>query len=264
MSARTFPGPGSRQSTRFGGTGDYEGPEDEMFPGERVGTPLEARGLSPIARARLLILALAAAGAAMAVSDRGWPEWVTARISELAGARMAGPATAGSEKKSPDDQTTEQRVAEAPPPLPDAVVAEGPETKAHEVAAVPYDERAETAASARLEPPVIDRDDPYQAKALAAGLHPGLSRVLLAKLTAEDYRNAGKAIQVALAETPDDGVLKWPKTPAQGRARFEVHFVTGAVPECRRYVVTIQFGGWSTTALPMERCGDAAQKPKAG
>lgn len=259
MSARTFPSTGGRRSTRVGGTSDVDEQRDEMFPGERVGTPLEERGLSPITKARLLILALVAAGAVMALGDRGWPERVAARISEFGGAMSAKNIPASSEEKSQDGQPSEPLASEAPIPLPEASVAEGREAKAHEVAAVPYEERAEAAAPTRLAPPVIDHDDPYQARALAAGLHPGLSRVLLAQLTPEDYRNAGKAVLVALAETPDNGVLRWPKTPAKGRARFEVHFVTGAMPECRRYVVTVTLGGWATTALPMERCGTAAR-----
>lgn len=266
MAARAFRETGGNESTRFGVISDVDD-ADEMFPGERVGAPLAARGMSTVAKARLMMLFLAAGGAAMAISDRGVLDWLTARISGLTGAQVAEAVPGAAEPRpaealAAESQATPSPTAE-PPPLPEAVIGESAAPPAQE-AAVPYEAQPEAAAPARLEPPVIDRDDPYQVKALAAGLHPGLSRVLLAKLTAEDYRNAGKAVQTALAATPDDGVLKWPAKPAPGRALFEVHFVPGAVPECRRYVVTVTLGGWSTTALPMERCGAVAQKAKAG
>jgi hypothetical protein len=96
---------------------------------------------------------------------------------------------------------------------------------------------------------------PYQKRAQAAGLHPDVSKVLLEKLTDNDFRNASAAIEAALAETADDGVLYWPRQPRAGMAQYQVHFVEGAEPGCRRYVVTIAKSGWQTTALPMERCG---------
>ena len=97
--------------------------------------------------------------------------------------------------------------------------------------------------------------DPLQKRAEAAGLHPGLSRTLLARLTDADYRNATAAVRTALIETPDDGEHVQPRRRAAGLAQFRVHFVPGADAGCRRYVVTIARDGWLTTALPMERCG---------
>jgi hypothetical protein len=109
--------------------------------------------------------------------------------------------------------------------------------------------------SGPLPPPVVDPGDPNQKKAVAVGLHPGLSRVLLARLSAVDYRNAGIAIQTALTETPDNAVYIWPRQKKPDLAMFQVHFVPGAVDDCRRYVVTVSKDGWLTTALPMEKCG---------
>ena len=266
MSAHAFPRIVENDTTRRASYYDLE-ESSHMFPGERVGAPLRRRGLSPAAKVRLIMLAAATGGAALAVGDRGGLDWATASIAGLTSTRVAQTIPGKSEPErgerlpgEPGPATTEP----APPPLPDAVAEEKAEAST-EAAAVPYDAAAAPeAAGTRLEPPVIDRDDPYQAKALAAGLHPGLSRVLLAKLTAEDYGNAGKAIQMALAETPDDGTLTWPKKPGPGRALFEVHFVPGAVAECRRYVVTITLSGWSTTALPMERCGGKEKNAQAG
>jgi hypothetical protein len=106
-----------------------------------------------------------------------------------------------------------------------------------------------------LPPPTVDPADPYQARAMAVGLHPDLSRVLLARLSATDYQNAGIAIKTALAETPDAGVFVWPRQRKPELALFQVRFVRGAAATCRRYVVTVTKDGWLTTAPPMEKCG---------
>ena len=62
-------------------------------------------------------------------------------------------------------------------------------------------------------------------------------------------------MRTALAETPDGAVFAWPRESKRGIAIFQVKFVEGAPAGCRRYVVTIAREGWSTTALPMEKCG---------
>lgn len=95
---------------------------------------------------------------------------------------------------------------------------------------------------------------PAQRRAEAAGLHTGLSRVLLERLTTADYRNASEAIRRALAAPRDDGVHVWPARPEASSAQFTVRFVAGAAGGCRRYVVTILKDRWETTALPVERC----------
>lgn len=124
-----------------------------------------------------------------------------------------------------EPDTTQQREYEAPPP---------PEP---------------------LTPPTPDPADPNQKRALAAGLHPQLSRVLLARMSATDYRNAAHAVKTALAETPDTEVFVWPRQRKPDEALFSVRFVQGASADCRRYVVSITKDGWLTTALPMETCG---------
>jgi hypothetical protein len=110
--------------------------------------------------------------------------------------------------------------------------------------------------------PSADPADPHRMRAEAVGLHPGLSRVLLERLSPTDYRNAGFAIRTALAETPDSGVFVWPRQREPELALFQVRFVKGAAPGCRRYVVTITKDRWSTTALPMERCGPQLTSPR--
>ena len=106
-----------------------------------------------------------------------------------------------------------------------------------------------------LTPPSADPADPNQKRALAAGLHPQLSRVLLARMSTADYRNAGHAVKTALAVTPDTEVFVWPRQRKPDEALFNVRFVQGASVDCRRYVVSITKDGWLTTALPMETCG---------
>lgn len=93
-------------------------------------------------------------------------------------------------------------------------------------------------------------------RAEAAGLHPELSHVILARLSTADYQNAATAISRAVSHTGDDDALLWPKQRKSGQAQFKVYFVEGAAaPDCRRYVVTIAKDGWAHTALPMEKCG---------
>lgn len=96
---------------------------------------------------------------------------------------------------------------------------------------------------------------PYQKRAEAVGLHPGLSRALLSRLTKTDYRNARFAIKTALAKTSDRDVFVWPRKTQPELAMFQVRFVPGAPSNCRRYIVEIAKDGWLTTARPMEKCG---------
>jgi hypothetical protein len=101
---------------------------------------------------------------------------------------------------------------------------------------------------------------PDQMRASQVGLNPDLSPVVLAQLSPTDYRNAAIAIRTALAKTPDGEVFVWPRQRKPELALFRVRFVAGAAPGCRRYVVTITKHRWSTTALPMEKCGSAKRK----
>ena len=70
-----------------------------------------------------------------------------------------------------------------------------------------------------------------------------------------DFKNAGLAIDRAMKGATDGKVYAWPKNGAGGQiALFEVRFVRAAMPECRRYVVTVTKDRWATTTPPMERC----------
>ena len=86
-----------------------------------------------------------------------------------------------------------------------------------------------------------------------------LSRALLERLTEADFQNAGAAVAKALSQTPDDGVLVWPLRAKPSAAVFEVRFVPGAPEGCRRYIVGILKDRWTTTAMPVDKCGIARQ-----
>lgn len=123
------------------------------------------------------------------------------------------------------------------------------------IATVPPPRAIEPQPEKPLPPPKVDKNDPYQARALAAGLHPGLSRALLAQLSPADFRHAAYAVRTALAKTPDDKIFVWPRRRRVGQVRFRVGFVRGVGQDCRRYVVQVIKDGWTTTARPMEKCG---------
>jgi hypothetical protein len=250
---------------------DYESYEDygeEAFvSGDRLCAPRKGSGGSTLLSAALVI-AIGLGGAWAAKSyPAAWQAAVSAASSLVEPGRPA-PAEG------------------APPPAPVAVASPEPAAILPETRAVGGAPGAE-AGEAVLPPPPVDASeatveaetvdgepaplpkpaadpaDPNQKRALAAGLHPDLSRSLLARLTAADYRNASKAIKTALAETPDAGVYTWPREPTAKLAQFAVHFVKGAGPECRRYVVTVTKDRWSTTAPAMETCGADVSKRKS-
>ena len=156
-------------------------------------------------------------------------------------------AAAGTEPTARSARVTPDDAASPPPATPAPSVINAPPS-----AGAPTQP---TEIASNYAPPTPPPADPYQVRAAAAGLHSDLSRVLLARLSADDFRNAKAAIDTALAETADDDALVWPRQRKAEQALFKVHFVPGAAPDCRRYVVTIAKDGWSTTALPMERCG---------
>ncbi len=148
----------------------------------------------------------------------------------------------------------------------ETLVRPAPETSSPPLTtgSLPPPAETETAAIEPLPPVVADQSDPYQKRALAVGLHPGLSRVLLTRMSDADYKNADIAIKKALAETPDSGVHVWPPQNKGGLALFRVSFVRGAPSGCRRYVVAITKDRWLTTALPMEKCGIGPRQARRG
>ena len=256
----------------FGADEDYA--PGEFFAGERICPPRGGGGGTAMLRAYVVIFIALGVGWALLTKQSTWQEWasaVTVVVSPLMD--RVTPAVA-------PNVTTAVTEVPAKPAAPDPTPSSLQPLEFKEVAA-PQDEAVQSAPQApptvatpaapngsdesqALPPPAVDHADPYQMRASAVGLHPDLSRVLLAKLSPADYRNAGVAIQTAVAKTPDNGVFIWPRQRKPDLALFEVHFVPGAAPDCRRYVVTVTKDGWSTTALPMEKCGSNPAARRSG
>jgi hypothetical protein len=249
----------------------YRYPHDDVIPGERIGRPLSGAGGKTLVKASLLLLVIGAVALTLGGDQAPWRRWVPNEVAglarwieriRLAFDTPAEPVVAagrsrrdGEVKPAPLD----------PPPLNSVVVAPArpllpaaPEPAPLTTAALPPGPSSPNPPGEPLEPPKVDPANPNQVRAAAAGLHPELSPVLLARLSATDYRNAGHAIETALRETPDTGVFVWPRQRKPELAIFSVRFVAGAAPGCRRYVVTVVKDGWLTTAMPMEKCSAEA------
>ena len=267
--------PARRSTARIG----YDGLEaddrfayGELLPGERNGPPIGRRGSRAALRGILLLIVFGGGWALL--DDRvALPSWLSAQIADLSAAldRRGPPQVerASSAVATPAPPARMEPIpADARPSAQEPPNSRKPDDAGATVvlapplasAAVPYAAVEQPAAL----PPTADPADPYQMRAAAVGLHPDLSRVLLARLSPADYRNAEIAIQTAVAETPDDGVLVWPRQRKPELALFQVRFVAGAAPGCRRYVVTVTKDGWLTTALPMEKCGQKSDTPGRG
>jgi len=166
-------------------------------------------------------------------------------------------AEAPKEQKAPKEEEGPKEVESREIVTINATESEEDETEeVSETASLPRSAgERESSRPARLPPPRVDPDDPYQKRAISVGLHPGLSRVLLERMSPTDYRNAGIAIQRALGNPDNSATVIWPRQRSPEEALFRVRFVPGAPQGCRRYVVTITKDGWTTTAPPMESCG---------
>ncbi len=254
---------------------------DEFFTGEQVCPPhLVPRG-SSWRRAWLVILTLGGTG-------WGWmqlPETAKAPLHEAVGSALstlvAQLTRAHALQPAPAPEMAQTQASpQMPAPLDGQEIAPAPGAQAgtqisQEPAAATVgdegdaaapsseeaagDDESKAAVAERLPPPTVDPADRDAARAIAVGLHPDLSRVLLKRLSAADYANARKAITSALAGTPDDGTYIWPREGDRKRAQFEVRFVAGAPKDCRRYVVTIIKDRWSTTARAMEKCASGVR-----
>lgn len=228
------------------------------MPGERIGAPLTRGRRRTTLRGGVVVLI--ALGGAWAYLGDHWalPQWPPAWTEALFHAV---------DKKAPAKVETAALAPQTSPlpPLSSIGNASTPNTSASPApltlvnppaAAKVLDEPAVQ----YLPPPVAAPADTYQLRAAAAGLHPDLSRVLLERLSPADYHNAAIAIQTAIAETSDTDVYVWPRQRTPELALFQVRFVAGAAPSCRRYVVTVTKAGWLTTALPMEKCGSTPSR----
>ncbi|MEW5962355.1 MAG: hypothetical protein AB1749_02215 [Pseudomonadota bacterium] len=248
----------------------------DFYPGEPISAPRRRRG-SSMAGAFLIVSVLSLAGWGLYETEAWWRPTAGVMLERaLAALRQARNESATPDKAAlatalptvvaplPSREFEAAPGAEAGVAMPSAPAAmrgsleKDADAGSTETADEEQGSRAPTddeLPAAPLPPPEIDPADPYQKRALAAGLHPQLSRVLLSRMTDADYRNARIAIDKAISETGDRDKLIWPRQREPKSALFQVHFVVGAAPDCRRYVVTVTKDGWSTTALPMERCG---------
>jgi hypothetical protein len=244
--------------------------DDEMLPGERIGPPLAGRGKAVLKSGLLLTVACAVGW--VILGDPSWRQWLPteiapdfSRLIERLGARLeaqptariaAAPNRSDALAKPAALEPLPSAAVRAAPPIaapPAPVAASAAEPSPLTTAALPPSASPGTPGQP-LPPPTVDPSNPYQVRAAAVGLHPDLSAVLLARLSATDYRNAGYAIETALKETSDTAVFVWPRQRKPELALFRVRFVAGAATGCRRYVVTVVKDGWSTTAMPMEKC----------
>ena len=241
----------------------------ELVPGDRIGPPLRSRG-RVLLQGLLFLLIVGGIGVTLVNTAQTWMPMVQSATRMVAAAlpQRVSPAEA--------PPTTLPRAAAPPltaplvpvaPPTVTASLQRPSASSADTLAAAPTSAALATgappAAATESEPapgeplpaPTVDPSDPYPVRAAAVGLHPGLSRVLLARLSPTDYHNAGIAIETALAKTPEGGVYVFPRQQKGELAVFQVHFVAGAAPGCRRYVVVVAKDRWLTTAPPMEKCG---------
>ncbi|KAB2917075.1 MAG: hypothetical protein F9K29_10485 [Hyphomicrobiaceae bacterium] len=244
---------------------------DEFWPGERIGPPPSGNRGRAVLRVVVVLLIALGGGWALLGDPAAWPSWqsIEAIVSSWTSRSAPEPveratlAVATTPRPARLEPVQPPAVASPPSSVPSPASSTGPTPDIPErpvapltTASLPPAATAPSEATAPPgQPPVADYADPHQKRAAAVGLHPDLSRVLLARLSPTDYRNAEIAIRTAVAETPDTAVYVWPRQRKPELALFQVRFVQGAAPGCRRYVVTITKDGWLTTALPMEKCG---------
>jgi hypothetical protein len=241
----------------------------EVDAADRAGPPIVDRRRRRVVRLIFVMVLLA---------GTGWL-WREGRLDGLAPVLQHVAQTLGSLAVQRSPPAGSERAAVPPPieardiaarpPAPPSPPA--PERSPDPAAATPpaaTEEAVAAADAAAANPPaplpaVPPATDALGRRAEAVGLHPELSRALLARLSEEDYRNAAVAIKTALAETPDEATLEWPARASARQARFRILFVVGAPDRCRRYVVEIAKDGWLTTAPPLERCGIARPAGRA-
>jgi surface antigen len=248
----------------------------EFHPGERIGAPPPVRTQSAVRQVVSATIIVAMAWAAFETHTT-WRPWLAMSLikirTELAKAQNPSEPKAATALPAPIEPLAAAKdVAEitgttSPPPQstpapapaePATVASPSPATdlaEANIATSSINTDPAHTPAAAPLPQPELDPNDPQQKRAASVGLHPRVSKVVLASLSDTDFGNARTAIRKALAEAADTDKVIWPRDANKKHAVFQVHFVAGAAPACRRYIVTIVKNGWTTTAPPMEKCG---------
>ena len=235
---------------------------DAFYAGDPV-CPQAPRGIEKVPFSSLLLLLVFAVGCAFA-SDAAtravWTSKLERITSLLTASEQSAPVAESLPMKDVASADMPGSIPVPPPapppavavtePLPEVTVSNAPGDKSDSIG----NSTGKKNVSDAYAPPAAS-SDPYRKKAEAVGLHPDLSRAVLTHLTSADYRNAAYAIQKALKTVPNDGEFTWPRAHRAGTAVFNVHFVQGAARDCRRYVVTVTKDRWTSTALPMEKCG---------
>jgi hypothetical protein len=243
-------------------------PDLNLSRGDRIGTPISRRRGRSLGKALVLLLVVGGLGWAAFGAPPQVREWWSQTASGVVGSiKAAVEASTAGNTRAPDmvraPPATEVKLTalETAAPIGADSMAGEPAQRASVASStadvttgsLPAGHKSHQDAATQR-PPSGDLD-PLQRSAEAVGLHPDISRVLLARLSPADFQNAKIAIETALAEMHDDGELTFPRKREKNLAVFRVHFVAGAGADCRRYVVTVAKDGWLTTALPMEKCG---------
>lgn len=232
---------------------DYEDVPAMLVAGDRIGAGVPDRSGRRLVRSLLFVVAVLGAGWALQDNPALAPVWKSLESALQQPAPLPPPTEMAQTPPAPLQQLPATEVAATPGTEAGAVAT--PPAAVAEASAAATVTAAGGAAVEPLKPAVPDPKDPQQVRAAAVGLHPDLSRVLLKRLSASDYRNAEVAIKTALLQTPDSDVLEWPREAKRDAAVFHVRFVAGASGDCRRYVVEITKDSWVTTAPAMEKCG---------
>mgnify|MGYP001822124842 FL=1 len=271
----------SRYASRQGYEPEFYSRSFDYAPGERAG-PLRKRPRRGVLRRLIFLCAVLGLGWVVYDDPKRVGRWWSTVSDEIAPivARALAPSTKPAPADVAADPEPPGKIAiAATTPVPFAslpytpVVTSGPEQapengeansdppkpEAPKIIAALPPVRAAVKPPAAVRKPVPKRDR-LAVRALSAGLHPKLSRVLLSRLSKTDFRNASYAVRTALANTAAGATFKWPRRRKAGLAMFEVRFVPGAARGCRRYVVTIEKDRWLTTALPIEKCGVKRRK----
>jgi len=232
---------------------DFYPSEFEVSPGERIGGPV-SRANDVLAWC--VAIAIIIGGGWMMVHDDGALLKRLPELSAHVSNSIAGLVhTLGSSVPDETADNSSLTLRSPPPPLTSAAPAPLPEpTPVAEPPAIKSEPMPSASSSATGEHDASSQDS-YRARAEAVGLNPDISRSLLMRFSPNDFRNARIAIDRAVAKTPDGGVFIWPRQRKPKDALFQVKFVEGAGPDCRRYVVTVTMDNWTTTASPMEKCG---------
>ncbi len=267
----------SGRATAHGRVADERLYSAELYAGERVGPPLPSRTLIALKRLPAISVVTVLAWGCWQTRETLKP-WMSSALEQIS-ANIPAPAPATT--PTPEEPAAAASTAVQPltdrQEIPDVAgsATNPPDSPAAYPAASasPSEDVSQPASPALgttpdvlsavpppLPPPVVDPKNKMQQRAAAIGLHPGVSQVLLSSMSDTDYRNAAYAIRTALAETVDADKFVWPLKRNPKLAVFQVHFVQGAGPDCRRYILTVIKNGWTTTAPPIEKCG--IQKPK--